>query len=203
MKRKHFLGILLAAGLSMTFGYCHWNKPKEIISVEPAYSPLPSNQLLGVFDERLCTYQSEAPNARYAILVDYDRPIQQERLWVLDLNTNEVILTSKTSHAANSDDGNGYATTFSNVPSSNISSLGMFKTGDTYHGQWGYSLRLHGLEPGINDKALERYIVIHSYEVCPIYSLGCIVTSPETNRQLIELTKGGSLLYIHWSARDF
>ena len=41
------------------------------------------------------------------------------------------------------------------------SSLGLFRTADTYVGQNGYSLRLDGLEPGFNSQARARAIVMH------------------------------------------
>ncbi len=53
------------------------------------------------------------------------------------------------------------ATMFSNEPETHRTSLGLFVTDDTYVGKNGYSLRLDGLDKGINDKARERAIVMH------------------------------------------
>ncbi len=55
-------------------------------------------------------------------------------------------------------DGNGK---YSNEPGSRRSSIGLFVTRDTYVGRHGRSLRLDGLEPGVNDLARERRIVMH------------------------------------------
>src|SRR5690606_12230808 len=50
---------------------------------------------------------------------------------------------------------------FSNKDGSFMSSLGAFTAKETYMGGNGYSLRLEGLEPGFNDHARDRAIVIH------------------------------------------
>ena len=62
-------------------------------------------------------------------------------------------------HGAGS--GDNYATHFSNVNDSRATSLGLFLTGDTYEGGNGYSLGLRGLDPGVNDLAESRHIVMH------------------------------------------
>ena len=57
--------------------------------------------------------------------------------------------------------GDNFATRFSNAEGSHQTSLGLFRTADTYVGGNGYSLRLDGLETGVNDRARERAIVMH------------------------------------------
>jgi hypothetical protein len=92
-------------------------------------------------------------------LIDYSLPSTEPRLWVLDLAHGRVLFHELVAHGAGS--GDNYATRFSNTAESRQSSLGLFLTGGTYEGGNGYSLKLNGLEPGVNDRAEERRIVIH------------------------------------------
>jgi hypothetical protein len=103
--------------------------------------------------------------------------------------------------------GQAMATSFSNEPETNKSSLGLFRTGEAYIGKNGYSLRLDGLEPGINDRARERAIVMHGAPYVNIAvarvqgylgrSLGCPAVRPEVARPLIDTVKGGGLLFAY------
>ena len=55
---------------------------------------------------------------------------------------------------------------FSNTPNSLCSSLGKYKIGVKYNGRFGKAYKLHGLE-NTNNKAYERYIVLHGYDCVP------------------------------------
>lgn len=99
------------------------------------------------------------PDARRLAVIDYSRPSTEPRLWVFDLPRNELMYEELVSHGRGS--GDAMATTFSNVPESYQSSLGLFRTMNSYYGRNGYSLRLEGLEAGVNDLAYQRAIVIH------------------------------------------
>jgi len=78
-------------------------------------------------------------------------------------------------------------------------------TGDPYDGKNGYSLRLRGMDPGRNDHAEARAIVVHgaAYVSDAIAgtlgrlgrSFGCPAVRPEIARQLIDDIKGRSLVY--------
>jgi hypothetical protein len=92
-------------------------------------------------------------------VIDYTRPSTEKRLWVIDLARRQVLFHELVAHGQNS--GEVYAVDFSNRPGSRQSSLGLFRTEDVYDGGHGESLRLTGLEPGINDRAEERRIVLH------------------------------------------
>jgi hypothetical protein len=97
--------------------------------------------------------------------------------------------------------GEAYATVFSNEPGSRRSSLGLFRTGDTYRGEHGVLLRLSGLEPGINDRAMERAIVMQgaAYVSGALIaargelgrSWGCPALARGVERRVIERIKGG------------
>ncbi|MCC8087710.1 MAG: murein L,D-transpeptidase catalytic domain family protein [Rikenellaceae bacterium] len=138
-------------------------------------------------------------------LIDFTKPSTEERMFVIDLKERTVLFRTHVAHGRNS--GDTYATSFSNASGSFKSSLGFYVTGKTYNGSNGYSLRLEGLEEGINDKAYERAIVIHGADysnpsVIALQgrlgrSLGCPALPPSVNRPVIDVIKEGSLLYIY------
>ena len=92
-------------------------------------------------------------------VIDYSRPSVEPRLWVYDLKTGKLLFKELVAHGRNT--GENMATQFSDAMNSHQSSLGLFVTSDTYVGNNGYSLRLDGLEPGVNARARERAIVMH------------------------------------------
>ena len=143
-------------------------------------------------------------------LIDFTKPSNEERLLVLDMAEGKLLFHSLVAHGRNS--GDLYATGFSNHPESHQSSLGLYLTEGTYTGKNGYSLRLNGLEKGVNDNALARAIVIHGAayadpSVCRGgrrlgRSWGCPALPPALNRPIIDTIKGGSVLYIYGESRD-
>lgn len=147
----------------------------------------------------------ESDKPHLLTLIDFSKPSTAERFYVLDFNQKKVLFKSHVAHGRNS--GGNYATSFSNVAGSYQSSLGFYRTGVTYHGRNGYSLRLDGLEKGINDKAYERAIVIHgaAYANPSIIgtngrlgrSFGCPALPETLNKAVIDVIKGGSLLFIY------
>jgi hypothetical protein len=86
-------------------------------------------------------------------------------------------------------------------------------TEDAYVGRNGYSLRLNGLEGGVNDRARERAIVIHgapyvteevSKELGRLgRSHGCPAVRASIARQLIDRVKGGSVVFAYYPDRDW
>jgi hypothetical protein len=138
-------------------------------------------------------------------LIDYSLPSTAPRLWVLDLAHGRVLFHELVAHGAGS--GDNYATRFSNQDESRQSSLGLFLTGDTYEGGNGYSLKLHGLEPGINDQAEARRIVMHgawyvSAEHARLYgrlgrSWGCPALPQASAPGVIDAIKSGSFLFAY------
>ena len=138
-------------------------------------------------------------------IIDFSLPSTEKRLYVVDLKNYEVLYNTYVAHGRNS--GKEVAQSFSNKPSSNKSSLGFYKTLGTYIGKHGYSLKLEGLESGINDNAFERAIVMHGADyVSPGYipklgyigrSLGCPAVSPKEATPIINTIKDGSCLFIY------
>jgi len=104
------------------------------------------------------TAAAPAPPQRLAV-VDYSRASTRVRLWVFDLATHRLLHAERVAHGRGS--GDDFATKFSNDSGSHRSSIGLFRTAETYFGQNGYSLRMDGLEAGVNDRAWDRAIVMH------------------------------------------
>jgi len=138
-------------------------------------------------------------------IIDFTRPSTEKRLFIIDLEHKILIYKCYVAHGRNS--GDNYAKSFSNEPASLKSSLGFFLTAETYSGDHGYSLKLDGLEKGINNNARVREIVIHgaeyvSEEFIKMYgrlgrSWGCPSIPVEISKEIIDKISGGSCLYIH------
>jgi hypothetical protein len=134
-------------------------------------------------------------------LIDYSLPSWEPRLWVFDLRNNRLLFHELVAQGKNS--GDVYATRFSNAPGSLMSSLGAYLTGGTYMGKHGLSLRLIGLEKGVNDNVASRDIVLHSASYVSEKlaqkgrigrSWGCPAVRPEVVKPLIQAIQGGALL---------
>ena len=142
-------------------------------------------------------------------VIDYSLPSTKPRLWVLDLSQGKVLFNELVAHGQGS--GGNYATRFSNLPDSHQSSLGLYLTAGTYTGGNGYSLKLRGLEPGVNDLAESRYIVMHgAWYVSAQHarthgrigrSWGCPALPKETAGPVIDTIKEGSFLFVYGSSR--
>ncbi|WP_035454794.1 murein L,D-transpeptidase catalytic domain family protein [Algoriphagus terrigena] len=137
-------------------------------------------------------------------VIDFSLPSTAKRMWIIDPEKGVILLNSVVSHGRNS--GELMAKSFSNQPESFKSSLGFYKTAETYSGKHGYSLRLDGLEKGFNDQARSRAIVIHGADYAREEfaasvgrlgrSLGCPALPSELSAKAIDLIKDGSLLFI-------
>lgn len=144
-------------------------------------------------------------------IIDFSLPSHQERLWVLDLVEAKVLYHCLVSHGRNS--GDIMAEKFSNKPGSYISSPGFYTTGETYFGKHGFSLKLDGIEYGINDKARERAIVVHGADYVSSEfiekngrlgrSLGCPAVPVELSREIIETIKDGTCLFVFTATESY
>jgi hypothetical protein len=154
-----------------------------------------------------CAVKSGAvARPRTLTVIDYSKPSSQKRLWVYDLNTRELMYEELVAHGQGS--GANLATQFSNTAESHQTSLGLFVTDETYVGRNGYSLRLDGLDKGMNDRARERAIVMHGAPyVSPAFvksngrlgrSHGCPAVSDVVARELIDRVKGGGLVFAYY-----
>jgi len=185
-----------------------WRRPQIRLQVPVATrTPWPRQEVLdlamrayrcgrdaGVFDRPLLT------------VIDYSLPSTERRLWVIDVPRRRVLFHELVAHGEGS--GDNYAVEFSNEPGSRQTSLGVFRTEDVYRGGQGYSLRLAGLEPGVNDLAMERKIVMHGADYVSASaanalgrlgrSWGCPALARGVHRRIIERIKGGSALFAYY-----
>ncbi|WP_394001925.1 murein L,D-transpeptidase catalytic domain family protein [Luteimonas sp. WGS1318] len=156
---------------------------------------------------RTCAARARRVGPKLAV-IDYTRPSTEVRLWVFDVPAARLLHAEHVAHGRGS--GDDVPDAFSNDEGSHQSSLGLFATAETYTGENGYSLRMDGLEPGINDRARERLIVMHGADyVDPEQarrqgrlgrSWGCPAVRSAAARPVIDALKDGQLLFAY--ARD-
>ena len=152
----------------------------------------------GLFDKELLT------------VIDFSLSSNIKRLWVIDLSTNTVLFQSLVAHGRNT--GEEFANSFSNQAESYKSSLGFYATGEIYNGKHGKSLKLDGLEKGVNDHARERAVVIHGADYVSQNfingnkrlgrSQGCPAIPVELNDKIINVIKNKSCLFIYHPSRN-
>jgi hypothetical protein len=136
-------------------------------------------------------------------VIDYTRPSTEPRLFVLDVEAPALLHEELVAHGRGT--GENEARRFSNEPGSHQSSLGLFVTRGTYVGRHGRSLRLQGLEPGVNDRALDRAIVLHgaayvSEAFAALHgrlgrSFGCPALAVDVAQRVIDAIHGGTPLF--------
>ncbi|MCB9680058.1 MAG: murein L,D-transpeptidase catalytic domain family protein [Alphaproteobacteria bacterium] len=136
-------------------------------------------------------------------IIDFALPSTARRLWVLDVQAGTLLFQLPVAHGSGT--GDDLATTFGNDEGSHRSSLGLFRTAETYVGKHGRSLRLDGLEPGFNDRARERAIVIHGADYATEAfarthgrlgrSWGCPAVAPDAADPLIDALEDGAALF--------
>ncbi|HLA55263.1 MAG TPA: murein L,D-transpeptidase catalytic domain family protein [Flavobacterium sp.] len=142
-------------------------------------------------------------------LVDFSLSANTKRMWVIDLASNTILFNSLVAHGRNT--GNEFADTFSNTADSFKSSLGFYATGETYNGKHGMSLKLDGLEKGVNDHARSRGVVVHGADyVSESFinahhrlgrSQGCPALPIELTAGIINAIKDKSCLFIYHPSR--
>ncbi|MGP4843939.1 murein L,D-transpeptidase catalytic domain family protein [Marinobacter sp. 1Y8] len=153
-----------------------------------------------------CAISSGLEQPQRLAVIDFSLPSSERRLWIFDLKSGALVLRDLVAHGKNS--GDNLATAFSNIEGSHQSSIGLFQASETYRGKHGYSLRLDGLESGVNDLARQRAIVIHGADyVDPSWiasygrigrSLGCPAVSQKIIRRVVDNLKGGQFVFTYY-----
>lgn len=187
--------------------------------IESVYNSLNSNNFkmpeLKTFSEALKGFyllkERGVIKKNILTLIDFSLSSNSKRLWVIDLTSNTILFNSLVAHGRNT--GEEFASAFSNLNSSFKSSLGFYATGEIYQGKHGASLRLDGLENGVNDNARERGVVMHGADyVSESFirdhkrlgrSQGCPAVPVELTNEIIQLIKDKSCLYIYHPSRSF
>ena len=154
--------------------------------------------------------RGEVQNSRYLTIIDMSQSSRNKRLYILDMENQELAWNTFVSHGKNS--GVDQATRFSNKFNSEASSLGFYVTKGTYRGKHGLSLRLCGKEQGFNNNAEARGVVVHgaSYvnpsRVNSAYmgrSQGCPALSEREYIPVINMIKNGSVMFVYHPTENY
>ena len=189
-------------------------KQKIVIDVKSVYDSLNIKNKIdySIFQKAYLGYvQISHKNPGVLIIIDYTKPSNEERFYVLDLNKKKLVYSTRVAHSKNS--GLEIPLEFSDDPNSYQSSLGFFVTLGEYNGAYGSSLRLKGLEENINANAEDRAIVIHGGDIVEDEyikkfgfagrSLGCPVLPNSLTREIIDFIKHGRVLFIYGNDEEY
>lgn len=158
-----------------------------------------------------CAKEYNVAHNNILTIIDYSLPSSEKRLWVFDLNTEELLFYTYVSHGIKS--GTLLSNYFSNKYDSKASSIGVYTTDQAYYGREGLSLRLDGLDRGFNDNASNRSIVMHGgwymdENFIKKYgragrSWGCPALPLHLTAPIINTIKDNSLFVIYYPSDDW
>jgi len=191
------------------------NPPSRSIDIQLLYKDCSVENLLSfdIFRLAITGFEkiNELQNKKIITIIDYTLPSDQERFFVIDLDKKMLLYKSLVAHGRNS--GENRADSFSNTSESLKSCLGFFLTAETYYGKHGYSLKLDGLERGINDNARQRSIVIHGADYVSLSfakqhgrlgrSWGCPALPVDCTKQIIDQISNGSCIFIYGNDPEY
>ena len=152
--------------------------------------------------------KANIPVQTYITVVDFSKFSGEFRFFLVNMKTGEVE-PHMVAHGSGSDpDWTGWATEFSNVSGSLMTSLGFYLTGEIYDGTHVHSMRLDGLsEDGspngmANTNARSRAIVVHEATYVSDdntdkqgRSSGCLALDPAIEVAVVDRIHDGSLIY--------
>lgn len=143
--------------------------------------------------------KNEITDPDYLSICDFTQSSKEKRFYLIDIANNKVVLNTYVAHGHNS--GGLFATRFSNKLKSRQSSLGFYVTRNTYMGEHGLSLRMEGMEPGFNDRAYRRAIVVHGANYIGNgsagRSYGCPAVPKKESKEIINTIKNGTCFFIY------
>ncbi|WP_345256664.1 murein L,D-transpeptidase catalytic domain-containing protein [Flaviaesturariibacter amylovorans] len=128
-----------------------------------------------------------------AFLIDMRLPSGRARFFIHDLVRDSVLAAGLVAHGS-CNAGFLEEASFSAEPGCGCSSLGRYKVGYSYTGNYGKAFKLYGLDSS-NRTAFERFVVLHAYRCVPdteVYpesicnSLGC----PMVSNRFLETAAG-------------
>jgi L,D-transpeptidase catalytic domain len=211
--RRPFLSLALAlVAAAPAFG-CTATPPESLVSSLLGQAPGLNEKVLKLaLNAETCAAQRGLVKRNDVLtVIDYSLPSSEPRLFVFNLLTHKLLFRELVAHGKMS--GGDRASFFSNSSGSLASSLGLYVTADTYVGHNGYSLRLKGLEEGVNDMAWDRAIVMHgAYYVSreAIRALGrlgrswgCPAVRAEIADKIINTVRGGSAIFAYYPDKNW
>jgi hypothetical protein len=199
---------LAAAPVARAGEPCIPSPSKELMSSLLRQAPgLRSSVLRLALDATGCAAEKGLVRRRDLLtVIDYSLPSTQPRLFVFDLSARRLLFRELVAHGKNS--GGNRPSFFSNSPGSLATSLGLFVTAEPYVGSNGYSLRLRGLEEGVNDMAMDRAIVMHGASYVSRAAIralgrlgrswGCPAVRKEIARKMIDTLRGGTPVFAYY-----
>jgi hypothetical protein len=214
--------LIVIGAISMPCALINGNIPgclKTARTADLTYSELALRELgleKNVFDVAISGYESLLTgsvlcNPGIIAIADLSQPSTSKRLYIIDLVKNKLLFNTWVAHGKNT--GSNIATGFSNHPGSLQSSIGFYLTGERYNGQHGVSLRLHGMEPGYNDKAFDRAIVVHGADYVNEQiirqtgrlgrSFGCPAVASNLAEPIINTLGNGALFLVYYPDKNY
>lgn len=216
---KFSLLITLFLGTTTSFSKFENNHKTFLFKETSLYDELKLSDLglnQDVFDKALIGWstiiqEQQLENSNLLSIADLSQSSNSKRLYVIDMANKKILFNTYVAHGRNS--GEEFAHSFSNRPNSFQSSLGFYVTENTYQGKNGLSMKLRGIENGINDKAEQRGIIMHGARyVRESYikingrlgrSQGCPAIQQELCAPIFSYIKGGSCLFIFYPDSNY
>jgi len=158
----------------------------------------------GLLKKALTYYDSNRvllKNDLVLTVVDFSARSSRARMYIVDMISGTVE-KYHVAHGKGSDPRNtGYASRFSNRPNSHRSSLGFYRTAETYMSpKHGLALRLDGLSP-TNSNVRKRAIVlhgatyVHDRDIKQGRSSGCFAVSDAMHEKVVNRLRKGSIIF--------
>jgi len=213
MKRLLLTALLFVFAVPAALADCKPATSESLMKSLLAQAPgLRANVLKLALDATTCAAERGLVQRRELLtVIDYSIASSKPRLWTFNLETRKLVFRELVAHGKNS--GGDLPSFFSNASGSLATSLGLFVTGGTYVGSNGYSLRLKGLEEGVNDMAFDRAIVMHGAPYVSRAAIkalgrlgrswGCPAVRKEIARKMIDTLRGGSPIFAYYPDRDW
>jgi len=198
---KRLATFALLSALSLT----SWANPITNLFKSTTTTPNPEVLKLAKSAYDCAVLSGKVAKPQTLTVIDYSLASSMKRLWVIDMKNNQVLYNTLVAHGQGS--GGAIPTRFSNTSSSHATSLGLFKTGDTYQGRNGFSMRLIGLDDGFNSNALSRAVVMHGAPYVSDAraksgfigrSWGCPAVPQKLAAPIINTIKGGNLVFAYY-----
>jgi hypothetical protein len=161
---------------------------------------------LAVFLAAVGSLEAHGVEVGTLAIADMSQPSSAERLFIIDLESRELLLGTFVAHGSGS--GGLIAERFGNLEGSHQTSLGLYRVGERIVSpKHGPALLLDGLEAGVNDEARAREIIIHGADYVSEEfvaqngrlgrSWGCPAVPREEIGRVIELLAENGALYVY------